>query len=168
MSTRGSSETVLCAIILAALYLFKQHRVIPASILFGLSVHMKIYPIIYALPLLLYLPTHRLRLTFFIVSASTFWVLGGIMYKLYGIDFITETFTYHITRQDHRHNFSIYAYQIYLHYTESIAAFVKILVFLPQFVLVGVMGTTRGGLELRMFCQTFAFVMLNKVITSQV
>jgi hypothetical protein len=90
------------------------------------------------------------------------------MYAIYGHEFLTETFTYHITRQDHRHNFSIYAYQIYLHYQDSITTIVKLLVFLPQFTLVGVMGTIRGSLEMRMFCQTFAFVMLNKVITSQV
>lgn len=51
ISTRGSSESIVLAQILAVLYLIRSNRVWAAAIIYGLSVHWRIYPIIYSVSL---------------------------------------------------------------------------------------------------------------------
>lgn len=48
------------------------------------------------------------------VSASVFFLLTGLFYRMYGMEFLHEALLYHASRTDHRHNFSIYFYGIYL------------------------------------------------------
>lgn len=55
ISTRGNAESLLGVMVLGTLYLIMTRRFFPACALFGLSVHFKIYPIIYAVPLLILL-----------------------------------------------------------------------------------------------------------------
>ena len=55
MSTRGSNDNLISLILFIALYFFLQKKYIVAAIFYGLSVHFKIYPIIYAIPLYLYI-----------------------------------------------------------------------------------------------------------------
>lgn len=53
ISTRGNAESLLGVMVLGTLYLILNRRYFySACILFGLSVHFKIYPVIYAVPLL--------------------------------------------------------------------------------------------------------------------
>lgn len=52
ISTRGNAESLLGCMVLGTLYLFMTRRFYPACAIFGLAVHFKIYPVIYALPLL--------------------------------------------------------------------------------------------------------------------
>jgi GPI mannosyltransferase 1 subunit M len=47
ISTRGSSESVLGLLVIGTLYLILKGERVLAALLFGLSVHWKIYPIIY-------------------------------------------------------------------------------------------------------------------------
>ena len=55
MSTRGSNDNLISLILFIALYFFLQKKYIAAAIFYGLSVHFKVYPIIYAIPLYLYI-----------------------------------------------------------------------------------------------------------------
>jgi phosphatidylinositol glycan class M len=55
MSTRGSAESLICLTTLAVPWLLQKNKVILSSIVFGAAVHLKLYPIIYALPIALYL-----------------------------------------------------------------------------------------------------------------
>ncbi|CAJ0825048.1 3802_t:CDS:1 [Entrophospora sp. SA101] len=55
ISTRGSAESLISAMVLLSLYLMVVKRFKMASALYGLSVHFKIYPIIYSIPLLVLL-----------------------------------------------------------------------------------------------------------------
>ncbi|GAM27344.1 hypothetical protein SAMD00019534_105190 [Acytostelium subglobosum LB1] len=150
VSTRGNAESVIGAMVLLSLYFLFKKQLILSSIFFGLSVHFKIYPIIYSIPMYLYIDQHyyetaahkynslnkssfgsllrnifnRNRLTFFVVSAFfTFLPLTFIMYQIYGYIFLYETYIYHVVRADNRHNFSVYFYQIYLNtpIVESVA-----------------------------------------------
>jgi phosphatidylinositol glycan class M len=99
--------------------------------------------------------------------ASTYW-----MYHLYGQDFIHHTYLHHLSRLDHRHNFSPYHLTLYLssalpRHVVSIPS----LAFVPQLVIVGVvvpLALIGKDLATTMFAQTFAFVAFNKVCTSQV
>ncbi|KAJ3245834.1 hypothetical protein HDU78_008566, partial [Chytriomyces hyalinus] len=113
------------------------------------------------------------RLLFGATSASTFLLLGAVFYKLYGHEFLQHTYLYHITRQDHRHNFSLYFYHLYLDsatLSEKKSAVSGLVAFIPQLGLsafVSVKAAIRGDIVMALFAQTFVFVMLNKVMTSQ-
>src|ERR1700742_1768863 len=113
----------------------------------------------------------------------------------WGAPFIYETYTYHISRLDHRHNFSPYFYPIYLSQDEHSSYFKTMLgglirfplaSFVPQmgcsigtgFLLLqvespksskeGQIKELRRRLPMAWFIQTILFVTFNKVITSQV
>ena len=131
ISTRGSSEGLLCALIIATLYLFETHQIVLAGSLLGLAVHFKIYPFIYGVSMFWALKTNprgtsnfadlrsvktilnRPRIELLVSSLSTFMALNLLMYNYYGKSFIQHTFLYHFTRTDHRHNFSVYNTLLY-------------------------------------------------------
>ncbi|KYR02827.1 glycosyltransferase [Tieghemostelium lacteum] len=140
VSTRGNAESVIGAMVLATIYFLYKKNLVLASLFYGLSVHFKIYPIIYSIPIYIYIDEiyyhkrpsdytslskrsfkHILsnlftsnRMKFFLLSASTFIILTVAMYLIYGYIFLYETYLYHVIRADNRHNFSVYFYQIYL------------------------------------------------------
>ncbi len=113
VSTRGNAESVVALLIVLALcHLYQGHastpKLILGSALYGLSVHFKIYPILYSLPLFFFLGRNyhlqhvksskkgkqsepfmkftdyfnRASLTFFAVSATVFLLLTAGMYWL--------------------------------------------------------------------------------------
>eukprot|EP00744_Colponema_vietnamica_P001746 GILI01002857.1.p1 GENE.GILI01002857.1~~GILI01002857.1.p1 ORF type:complete len:561 (+),score=74.53 GILI01002857.1:70-1683(+) len=51
ISTRGNADSIVCALVLATLYFLFKKRVVLSALCFGMSVHFKIYPIIYAIPI---------------------------------------------------------------------------------------------------------------------
>jgi phosphatidylinositol glycan class M len=143
ISTRGNAESLIGLLVVAALYCLLTKRLILGAILYGLSVHFKIYPIIYALPLVLFVKYHHQRghqqkrsgkkqedtfisafvdlfritreqVVFTLVSGGTFVLLSLALYAVYSFPFLYHTYLYHITRTDHRHNFSPYFYHLYL------------------------------------------------------
>ncbi|KAI3324867.1 glycosyltransferase family 50 protein [Xylariaceae sp. AK1471] len=120
----------------------------------------------------------RIQLT--LASLATFAGLNIAMYAIYGMPFVTHTFLHHVTRIDHRHNFSPYNVLLYLTSSLSSAAplppqsspWVKIesVAFAPQLLLSTVLIPLVGAkkdLATTMMAQTFAFVTFNKVCTSQ-
>lgn len=98
VSTRGNAESVLALLVLSTLLCLERERLLSAALLFGLSVHMKIYPVTYALPITLSLwkPASRHRgiihsflkgfnvdvLLFAAVSGSLFFALNVTFYKM--------------------------------------------------------------------------------------
>jgi phosphatidylinositol glycan class M len=83
INTRGSSESLLVALVLASLVLVKRRSMGWAAMVWAFSVHWKVYPIIYAAPILMQLHKmdqgrfwtwHKIR--FGLVSAGTFLVLS--------------------------------------------------------------------------------------------
>jgi len=181
ISTRGSAESILDMLVMATLYCFANKRLTLGSILYGFSVHFKIYPILYSLPILYMLDSNYLgvktklinsaRIKFFVLSASTFFLLTGIMFKIYGMEFLNETYFYHLIRKDHRHNFSIYFYQMYLSTSVSESLFSKILgllTFIPQMLLIVLIGIYYyKDIIFCCFLQTYIFIAYQKVCTSQ-
>ncbi|KAK6949128.1 hypothetical protein Daesc_009201 [Daldinia eschscholtzii] len=113
------------------------------------------------------------RVLLALVSLATFLGLNLVMYALYGMPFFTHTFLHHVTRIDHRHNFSPYNVLLYLTsaYPSSTLIKPESVAFLPQLVLstvlIPIVGAKRD-LSTTMLAQTFAFVAFNKVCTSQV
>ena len=92
--TRGSAESVVCILVLFTLALLKSGWVRCAAILYGLAVHFKVYPIVYALPLYLYCRTmdkkkgfsrdwlNRKGIELGIISGSVFLLLAATFYSM--------------------------------------------------------------------------------------
>ncbi|KAK8009083.1 GPI mannosyltransferase 1 [Apiospora marii] len=197
ISTRGSSEGLLGVLVAALLWAVLERRVVLAGVLLGFGVHFKIYPFIYAPAIVWWMDAERMgrgvggkshgshglleklhrfvtpeRVTLALVSLATFAALNLAMYALYGHDFLQHTFLHHVTRIDHRHNFSPYNVLLYLASAAQQSGGFKIesVAFVPQLllsvVLIPLVGAKKD-LAATMLAQTFAFVTFNKVCTSQ-
>ncbi|KDQ61044.1 glycosyltransferase family 50 protein [Jaapia argillacea MUCL 33604] len=209
ISTRGSSESILSLFVLLTLTWALKGKWDWAAVGLGVATHWKIYPGVWGVGFLgvvgagvggrggrgrgwegLGAEVRRLvnwrTVRFGLLSAGTFFVLGGFCYAVWGEPFLQETYLYHLTRRDHRHNFSPYFYPIYLTYPSlhslpstlpsSLGLWKKVIrspltSFVPQMVFTlgaGLgLGRRREDLVFGMFVQTFGFVVFNKVCTSQ-
>jgi phosphatidylinositol glycan class M len=202
VSTRGNAESLISLLVLGTIYFLFTKQIIAAAILYGLAVHFKIYPIIYALPIFLFLRTqeetksgrhtkresekrnlskffmdyfwpNKQQALFSFISAGIFLVITSTMYLVYGYEFLQETYLYHITRTDHRHNFSVYFYHLYLSANQASSLIVGLLAFLPQIILLlsfsfrYAPNGKPSNLCFCLFLQTLAFVAFQKVCTAQ-
>lgn len=199
ISTRGSSEGLLGVFVTALLWAVLARKTVLAGMLLGFAVHFKIYPFIYAASIVWWLDDTKTkgsgaaasriqgtsleqilafinpqRITLAIASIITFALLNVFMYQMYGWPFLEHSYFYHLTRIDHRHNFSPYNTLLYLNSSPggAQAAFeLERLAFLPQLLLSAIMiplALAKKDLPSTMLAQTFAFVAFNKVCTSQV
>lgn len=178
ISTRGSSEGLLGAMIIYMLWAVYEKRYWHAGCGAGLAIHFKIYPIIYVPTIIWALgPLHplkfinRARLQFALGTLVSFAGLTGLMYAIYGSDYLQHSWLHHLTRIDHRHNFSPYATVLYYASADPASApRFESWAFVPQLFLSGVLLPlvfARRDIAKTMFVQTFAFVAFNKVCTSQ-
>lgn len=55
VSSRGNAESILAVLVLSTIYLAVRRRLYLSAISFGLAVHVKIFPVIYSLPLFLFI-----------------------------------------------------------------------------------------------------------------
>jgi GPI mannosyltransferase 1 subunit M len=189
MSTRGSNDNIIALLVFISLFLLLKRQYVLAGFFYGLSVHFKIYPIIYCFVFYFYIDCDRSmiiqgkplqaitsqyaffsrnRLVFTIVSASTFIGFTALFYYIYGDEFLQESLLYHLVRKDHRHNNSVYFYLIYQLYDEPSSTILGLLMFIPQWAVVIASGIIfYYDLFFVMTVQTWAFVMFNKVMTAQ-
>jgi phosphatidylinositol glycan class M len=61
VSVRGNAESVMSCLVLLVLYLLIKERVLLAAIFYGLSVHLKIYPVMYSVTIMMYLTRPALQ-----------------------------------------------------------------------------------------------------------
>ncbi len=187
ISTRGSVDSFIVMLSLLSLYLILTERYTVAAIVFGLAVHFKIYPIIYAVPFFLFIGARhtpsggkfsvlrwiRTKFTpesvrFAIISASVFIGLTYVFYRVYGYKFLYESYLYHLVRKDHRHNMSLYFNSVHLFYDSEYGKLVGMIAFIPQWAMVLLFGIVlHRDPGVCMFFQTFLFVIFNKVCTAQ-
>lgn len=202
ISTRGSSEGLLGVMVVALLWAVTRRQILLAGVLLGLAVHFKIYPFIYGPSIIWFLESpdpknrgekrsstpvtsfsslrstvihflNRSRITLCISSLATFASLNILMYAIYSTPFLQHTFFYHLTRIDHRHNFS--PYNTLLHLSSAMPDKVsslrlESLAFVLQLLISAVLipiALGKKDLAGTMLAQTFAFVAFNKVCTSQ-
>jgi phosphatidylinositol glycan class M len=103
-----------------------------AGLVYGLSVHLKIFPIIYCMTFYFtvdsngsaksfcdrifknFFTTNRIAFTVATVAAIV--ACTAVSYHLYGEEYLEHALIYHFKRKDHRHNFSVYWYLMYLNY----------------------------------------------------
>ena len=193
ISTRGSSEGFLGALVAGLVYCFTKRWRVATGVVLGLAVHFKIYPFVYGVPIfwsfsggsrgssiiqrVLDFP-NRSRILFLCSSLITFCGLNVFCYLAYGHAFLQNTYLHHISRVDHRHNFS--PYNTLLHLSSYTAAtspagnvpLAASLAFAPQLLLslaLIPLSLTKDAsvVPVVMFAQTLAFTTLNKVVTSQ-
>jgi len=109
MSTRGSNDNIIALLVFISLFLLLKRQYVLAGFFYGLSVHFKIYPIIYCFVFYFYIDCDRAmirqgkplqaitsqyhffsrnRLVFTIVSASTFIGFTALFYHIYGEEFL--------------------------------------------------------------------------------
>ncbi|KAF3004079.1 GPI mannosyltransferase 1 [Curvularia kusanoi] len=194
ISTRGSSEGLLGVFVTALLWAVLAKKILLAGLLLGFAVHFKIYPFIYAASIVWWLDNsggqvqrkqqqslmdklvsfvNPQRIMLAITSIVTFAVLNAAMYQMYGWPFLEHSYFYHLSRIDHRHNFSPYNTLLYLNSSpgNSQSTFeLERLALVPQLLLSAVMiplALSKRDLLSTMLAQTFAFVTFNKVCTSQ-
>ncbi|CCD23958.1 glycosylphosphatidylinositol-alpha 1,4 mannosyltransferase I NDAI_0C02980 [Naumovozyma dairenensis CBS 421] len=189
ISTRGNAESLLCFFIMLSLYYLQEGHYWLAGVIYGLSIHFKIYPIIYCSSMAIYIfyndsgsnknqtVSKRFK-DLFVVGVSTLMtiiLLGFIMYYIYGYEFLDQAYFYHLYRTDHRHNFSLWNMLLYYDSAKDAdsISYLSKMAFLPQLLIVFPLSylewinATFMNLVNVIFLQTFAFVIFNKVCTSQ-
>jgi len=107
VSSRGNAESILALLVLLTLYFIVSRHIFAAGICFGLAIHFKVFPIVYSLPLYLFInedycmesdenlgtsrPKHfsffqviynPLKLKFALISVTTVSALTGYFYIL--------------------------------------------------------------------------------------
>ena len=187
VSSRGNAESIMTFLVLITLRMCNKRDLKMAAFLYGLAVHSKIYPVIYAPSIYLYLGLDRFskattwqeklktllrpnkdQITFVGISVTTFTVLMAFFFAIYGWPFLHETYLYHLSRKDTRHNFSVFFYMLYLCTEKAYASWINFSLFLPQvLLLLGTSFTYFYNLPFCWFLCTVIFVTFNKVLTSQ-
>ncbi|KAF0311760.1 GPI mannosyltransferase 1 [Amphibalanus amphitrite] len=177
--SRGNAESLVLCLLLYCLYLCRRRLLLLAGAALGLAVHVKIYPAVVA-PALYWslgegsgvrrwLLPNAARLRLCGAAAVTFLSLTVGCWLIYGDEFLQETYLYHLTRRDVRHNFSVFFYALYL--TEEWGHWsLGLVTFVPQLVLVLALAVRfhrPRHLLFCAFCQVYVFVTFNKVCTSQ-
>lgn len=196
ISTRGSFEPILLAVILTSMHQLVNGSYITSGLLIGLSIHLKLYPVIYVLPIYIYLLQRRPylktqtrftywlktlcpnsgHLEFLVATGLSFFITSYLSYRLYGHEYLEQSFLYHLRRKDLQHNFSIYFYLFKLlpEYQSELGK----IAFLLQAIGVIMITLSLASLDTNkrtklrkltfsFFLSTFVFVSLNKVCTSQ-
>ncbi|ELP92144.1 GPI mannosyltransferase, putative [Entamoeba invadens IP1] len=177
ISTRGNAEAVVCLFVILTFYFLYKRKIYLCSFFFGLAVHMKIYPVLYAFPILFALDAFFPNKSFFskerflfpIVSFGTFALLTAFYYYRYGFQFLWETYLYHATRTDHRHNLSVYWYYLSLAFDFPKSTVRSLISFLPQILCLVAVAIKYCKKDI-IFCgylMTCIFVCFNKVYTMQ-
>lgn len=104
ISTRGNSDSITCFLLVLVLYLIRKNKLFIGSIFFGIAVHFRIFPAFLALSLIFVLK--KKVFVFGTVSFTVFMLLNLFCFYLYGDEFLIETFLYHSSRKDYKHNFA--------------------------------------------------------------
>lgn len=191
ISTRGNSDSLSAFLVLLTLYLFqKEFNYILVGFFHALSIHIRIYPIIFSLAMYLSLNVYRydpknrkasnlykllkpnwkqIQLT--VSCLVTLILIYTIFFYFYGTKFLDESLLYHLKRSDIRHNFSLYFYLQYLSCMFSaIPLWQSLIINLPKIVLLVVFSFlygTRKHLEFCLLCMSIIFVAYNSVLTAQ-
>jgi len=176
ISTRGNADSLAVLLVVLTLDFLQRDKIVWAGLLHGISVHFRLYPLMFSWPMFLslckdnrFLP-NRDQWRLVLSCAFSIVTLTVIGYYLYGFKFLYESFIYHLMRKDTRHNFSVYFYMLYLSANQPQDIIQRVLTFLPQFILLLMSSyyySEKSKLPFAMFIQAIIAVIYNPVITSQ-
>lgn len=184
---RGSSDSISSWFVLFMIKLMIQNRFDMAAIVLGLTIFIRIYPIIYFPVFVLYLSSplvcskyvcassvYSMIIKFIIIAVCSTSLFGIISYYFYGNDYLNHAVSYHLSRSDHRHNFSPMFYSLYLQKFNAIkqwqyALLNKIPLFCQCLLLITISFQVckKYSLQRCMLLLTMVFVAFNSVITGQ-
>ncbi|XP_044574530.1 GPI mannosyltransferase 1 [Cotesia glomerata] len=178
ISTRGNADSLSVLLVLLTLYylIINNDYSLVSGLIHGLSVHFRLYPIVFSLTMYLsltdkysILPNKKQFkfITGFTLSLS---MLTLISYYFYGYQFIYQSMIYHLIRKDARHNFSLYFYMLYLSIGQTIQVIEKIVRVLPPILLIIGLSfrySDKNKLAFGMMTQAMVMVTYNSVVTSQ-
>jgi len=191
VSTRGSCDALSVLLLLSTLRCALRRNACAAGALLGAATHLRVYPVVHALPLALFFwgqrgddddarapERSRLRalalgaaqpLRFCLAAFGAFAALGALCWASYGQAFVRHAYLYHAGRSDPRHNFSPAFYGAYLNHLRPPSAS---LLGLAQSgaqlaVLVGSGVALRRDPPAALLLQTLCFVAFNRVVTAQ-
>ncbi|XP_047349493.1 GPI mannosyltransferase 1 [Vespa velutina] len=176
ISTRGNADTLAVVSVILTLDFLQRDQFLLAGLIHGFSIHFRLYPIIFSLAMFLSIKKYYRFIPnlnqFKFVSGCAFSLLSltGFNYKLYGYQFLYESFLYHLTRTDVKHNFSVYFYMSYLSSEIESNMLKKILTLLPQIMLLISLSykySDKSDLPFALFTQAMVIVIYNSVMTSQ-
>eukprot|EP00803_Ostreobium_quekettii_P004109 evm.model.scf_2711EXC.1 EVM.evm.TU.scf_2711EXC.1 scf_2711EXC:605-5584(+) len=191
VSTRGSSDSMTALLLLAVLLGLLDGQFLLAGVLWGLSVHWRLFPVIYGPSIFLFISWRQAKspscrtlqawlqrtaygalsqgfLSFVSSSFATVAALTCLFYKCYGTEFLQHSLLYHATRRDPRHNFSVYFYHTYLTYFDEPGWGLEQMAFIQQAaVLLALSWRWAHHLPFSWLLGTIAFVAYNKVCTAQ-
>ncbi|XP_076224869.1 GPI alpha-1,4-mannosyltransferase I, catalytic subunit [Nomia melanderi] len=175
ISTRGNADSVAVLLVMLTLDLFLRDKYMLTGLLHAMSVHFRLYPIAFSLPMYLSLSKKNLmpnRNQWKLVLSCVFFVvlLTIINYYFFGYKYLYESFIYHLIRKDTKHNFSVYFYMLYLSANQPPGIIEKACTFLPQLVLLLTLSyaySRKSDLPFAMFTQAMVMVTYNPVVTSQ-
>lgn len=196
ISTRGSFEPILTLLLLTSFHLLMSHEFILSGLVYGLAIHIRLYPIIYSICLFGYMIQKRpflitqsklsywfrtfspnfSQVKFFTATLVSLSATCYISYLYYGQDYLEQSFIYHLKRKDLQHNFSVYfyLYKLLPNHQEQLSrmAFISQAIGIIGFSFAYLSWDTNRRTKLRklsfsLFGTTFLFVSLNKICTSQ-
>lgn len=182
ISTRGNADSFSALFVLLTLLKFKEQKIFLAGIFHAISIHLRLYPIVFSLPLYIAIEdSHRnkflkfffpnkKRLLLSLTCVSTLGLLTYLFYYLYGFKFIDESLLFHIKRVDIRHNYSVFFYLQYLSSVSGINVLSKCAMILPQLMLLILLSFIYGNRRDIVFCEmtlSFVIVAFNSVLTCQ-
>jgi phosphatidylinositol glycan class M len=136
--TRGSADSLTNYLVLLLTRLtvetthIAEAKTLAIGAVFGLLVYLRIYPIIYGPAILLHLLTRindenrgkssddatwrifQCAIKFVVTAGAVFYLLCSLSYYYYGEPYLQNALLYHLSREDHRHNFSVHYLGVYL------------------------------------------------------
>lgn len=193
ISSRGSCDGITTLLFYLLFYLISKEQLTLSGFVYGLLIHIRIYPIIFA-PMIVFHFCYILNkdiirneagmiqkifiyiksafniriLSFIIVTLLLNIILLLLFYRLYGYTFIYETYLYHTSRVDIRHNYSLFFYSIYLTYQQYEGKIISLFSFVPIVLLIfSTSINLHQNIHIGIFILSFIFVTFNKVVTSQ-
>ncbi|KAF9246169.1 glycosyltransferase family 50 protein [Melanogaster broomeanus] len=193
ISTRGSSESILCTFVLLTLFCALKHRWDAASIMLGISTHWKIYPVIYGVTCVAALASQTQPTGWGFTFVKSFVCKRTLRFALlsagtWGYPFLYEAYLYHTDRLGSSTQLFLPTFiSLTLTYpgqgsskipSHSLALplwrrFLRspLMSLVPQLSLSLGTGLLFGrrftDLPFAWFVQTYAFVLFNRVCTSQ-
>jgi phosphatidylinositol glycan class M len=160
ISTRGNADSATAFLLVLVVLLLERRRHCWAAVLFGLAVHLRLFPAFLSVTLLAYLG-YRI-IPFGVIAYATFASLNLYFFWRYGGVFLGEVFLYHLARRDYRHNFAPPWLGAYLN-DEGSAAWAVVRVALTLAISLYFWGDLRRSWAAVIVC----FVAYNPVCTVQ-